>query len=72
MNNNNKVNKHVNTLITYLVLVPLVYFVPEILKDVLPDNKLLSVMVVVGIIVPVISYLVMPFVEYVRDKELNK
>lgn len=55
------VNKHILALINFVALVPLVYFVPEFVQQFLPDIKLLLVMVSVALIVPVISYLVMPF-----------
>lgn len=53
-------NKHLLALINYITLVPLVYFIPAWISPYLPDNKLLQVCIVVAIIVPIISYLVMP------------
>ncbi|AAZ24912.1 MULTISPECIES: hypothetical protein [Colwellia] len=53
-------NKHLLALINYFALVPLVYFIPTWISPYLPDNKLLHVCIVVGIIVPIISYIVMP------------
>jgi hypothetical protein len=53
-------NKHLLALISYLALVPLVYFIPAWISPYLPDNKLLQVCIVVAIIVPIISYIVMP------------
>ena len=53
-------NKHLIALINYVALVPLVYFIPEWLQPYLPTNKLLEVCIVVAVIVPIISYVVMP------------
>jgi antibiotic biosynthesis monooxygenase (ABM) superfamily enzyme len=55
-----KPNQHLVPLITYLALVPLVYFVPDFVAQFLPANKLLNVIVAVGVIVPIISYMVIP------------
>lgn len=56
----NTTNKHLIAFINYLVLVPLVYFVPAWVNPHLPANKLLQVSVDVAIIVLIISYVVMP------------
>lgn len=61
-------NKHLIALINYLALVPLVYFIPAWLQPYLPENKLLQVSIIVAIIVPIISYIVMPL----TMKRLNK
>lgn len=53
-------NKHLIALINYLALVPLVYFIPAWLQPYLPENEFLQVCIVVAIIVPIISYIVMP------------
>jgi len=62
MDNDKQPNKHIMALITFLALVPLVYFIPELIKSALPANKLLNVTVTVGVIVPIVSYIVMPIV----------
>ena len=54
------INHHVITLITFLALLPLVYFIPDVVGQFLPAIKWLNVTVAVGIIVPIISYVVMP------------
>lgn len=58
----NTLNPHVMPLITFLALVPLVYFIPDFIGQYLPQGKLLNVVVAVGIIVPIISYGVIPLV----------
>ena len=58
------ISQHVIALITFLALLPLVYFIPEFVGQFLPAIKWLNVIVVVGIIVPIISYLVMPIANF--------
>lgn len=55
-----QINQHILALITFLALVPLVYYIPEFIGQFLPAIKWLNVVVVVGIIVPIISYVVVP------------
>ena len=62
MKNAEKQNKHLMALITFLALVPLVYFIPDYVAHFLSDNKFVNVVVTVGIIVPIISYIIMPIV----------
>jgi len=61
-------NKHLLALINYIALVPLVYFIPQWLTPYLPENQLVQVCIIVAIIVPIISYIVMP----ITMKFLNK
>lgn len=61
-------NKHLIALINYFTLIPLVYFIPEWVNPYLPANKFLQVCIDVAIIVPIISYIVMP----IAMKRLNK
>ena len=56
----NSPNKHVMALITFLALVPLVYFIPDLIAPFLPEGKLLKVTAALAITVPFISYLVLP------------
>ena len=53
-------NKHLIALITYIALVPLVYFIPQWLNPYLPADKFVQVSADVAIIVVIISYMVMP------------
>jgi len=62
-------NKHLIALINYLALVPLVYFIPAWLQAYLPENKLLQVSIIVAIIVPIISYIVMPLAMKLLNKQ---
>ena len=62
--NNQQISKHTMALFTFLALLPLVYFIPDFVEPFLPNIKWLKVLVVVGIIVPIISYVVLPFVSF--------
>ena len=53
-------NKHLLAIINYFALVPLVYFIPQWLSPYLPENQLLQVGIIVAVIMPIISYIVMP------------
>lgn len=53
-------NTHIMMLINYLALFPLVYFIPEWLAPMIGSNKLVHTALVLAIIVPIISYFVMP------------
>ena len=53
-------NKHLIALINYVALVPLVYFIPAWLSPYLPADNFLQVCIIVAVIVPIISYIVMP------------
>lgn len=55
-------NRHVIALINYVVLVPLVYFIPKWMNPYLPEDMWLQVAANVAVIVVIISYLVMPLV----------
>lgn len=62
-------NKHLIALINYLTLVPLVYFIPAWLTPNLPSDKFLQVCIIVAVIVPIISYIVMPItMKMLRNK----
>ncbi|MCF2857705.1 hypothetical protein L1286_09500 [Pseudoalteromonas sp. SMS1] len=52
-------NTHIVALINYFALLPLVYFIPELIAPYVGANKLIQVAVVVALIVPIISYVVM-------------
>lgn len=66
--NSQPINKHVAALITFIVLLPLVYYVPSIVEKFLPDSKWLNVITAVGIIVPIISYVVIPLAGVIYSK----
>ncbi|WP_096085491.1 hypothetical protein [Agaribacterium haliotis] len=52
--------RHLGALFTFVALVPLVYFIPEFIQPLLPDNKLLQTTAAVAIIVPLIVYIIQP------------
>jgi len=72
MKTNQQINQHVMALITFLALVPLVYFIPEFVEQFLPAIKWLNVVIVVGIIVPIISYVVVPTAHLVLCRHDSK
>ena len=63
------INKHVMALTTFFALLPMVYFIPDVVGQFLPDIKWLNVTVVVGIIVPIMSYVIMPAAHLVLSRE---
>lgn len=63
-------SKHLLALINYIALVPLVYFIPQWLGPYLPANTFFQVLIIVAIIVPIISYVVMPITMKVLLKRL--
>ncbi|TWX67179.1 hypothetical protein ESZ36_12755 [Colwellia demingiae] len=62
-------NKHLLALINYISLLPLVYFIPTWISPYLPENNLLQVCIVLAIIVPIISYIVMPITMKILVRE---
>ena len=58
--NMNSIRSHIMALVTFLTLIPLVYFIPDLIAPYLPENNLVNVVVAVGIIVPIVSYCVAP------------
>ncbi|RJE77710.1 hypothetical protein CWB96_22290 [Pseudoalteromonas citrea] len=58
------INPHLLAFINYVALVPLVYFIPGWIDPYLPSNELLQVCIIVGLIVPIISYVVNPVAAY--------
>ncbi|KXF82832.1 hypothetical protein [Enterovibrio coralii] len=71
MNQPSPPNRHVLALVTFLALVPLVYFIPDAVAHAFPQ-KLMNVIISVGVIVPIISYGVMPAFLRLRALWVNK
>ncbi|PMP00349.1 hypothetical protein BCS89_23555 [Vibrio splendidus] len=70
---NNRPNKHLIALINFLLLIPLVYFIPNLISPFLPVNKLVQVVATVATIVPIISYIAMPItVRYLSRIEAKR
>ncbi len=67
-----KISPHLMALMTYLTLVPLVYFIPPIVGQFLPAIKLLNIAVEVGIIVLIMSYGVMPVAQFFLSRKLSE
>ena len=56
-------NRHLIAFITFVALIPLVYFIPEWVSRFLIADRLGNVIISVAIIVPLISYLVLPLTQ---------
>jgi antibiotic biosynthesis monooxygenase (ABM) superfamily enzyme len=65
------INQHVMAVTTFLALLPLVYFVPDLVAQFLPAIKWLNVTVTVAIIVPIISYVVLPAARLVLSRGIR-
>jgi antibiotic biosynthesis monooxygenase (ABM) superfamily enzyme len=59
-------------LINFMLLVPLVYFIPDLIRPFLPANKLVQVVGTVAAIVPIISYIAMPITMFIRMRYLSR
>ncbi|WP_394175207.1 hypothetical protein [Thalassotalea litorea] len=49
-------NRHMIALLTFIGLLPLVYYIPPFIADNITGNHLLVTVLAVAIIVPIISY----------------
>lgn len=56
--------KHKMSLLTFAGLLIPVYFVPAVLNRMLPDQSVLVTFVAVAIIVCLMSYVIMPFLQW--------
>jgi uncharacterized membrane protein (DUF485 family) len=72
MNRDIAVSKNITVLATYLFLVPLVYFIPPAINQLMTMPKLINVSLSVGIIVLLMSYLIMPVFTQVYLKIMCK
>jgi hypothetical protein len=53
-------NRHLVALFTFIALLPLVHYVPPWITQNISQNRLVVTVLAVAIIVPVISYLMLP------------
>jgi len=60
--NKTQPNKHVMALITFVLLLPLVYFIPEFIATYMSDDRFFVSLISVGVIVPLLSYLLIPLI----------
>lgn len=56
------VNKHIMAMITFIILLPLVYFIPPFVSYNLTSEHLHVTVISVSIIVPLLSYILIPLV----------
>ncbi len=54
--------RHINALFTFIALLPLVYYIPPWLEDHVTDNHLMVTVIALVIIVPLVSYIVLPVI----------
>lgn len=54
-------NRHLMALYTFVVLLPLVYFIPPWVAEHIAAEPLATTVVSVAMIVPLVSYLALPF-----------
>jgi len=53
-------NKHFMAFLTFLLLLPLVYFIPNFIALYISEDRFLVSLISVGIIVPLLSYCLIP------------
>ena len=56
-------NRHLIALITFFALLPLVYFIPPAVATSISDQRWLVTIISVAIIVPIISYIILPIAQ---------
>lgn len=54
-------SRHLVALLTFIGLLPLVYFIPPWVATYISDNQLAMTVIAVAIIVPIITYLWLPW-----------
>ncbi|SFD09977.1 hypothetical protein [Pseudoalteromonas denitrificans] len=59
---NKSLNRHVMAFITFILLLPLVYYIPAFVAKNVSDNDLYITIISVAIIVPVLTYILIPLV----------
>lgn len=60
MNSQQGPNKHIIALITFVALIPLVFYIPLWVETYFAATRLTNVILSLTIIVPIVSYLVLP------------
>lgn len=63
--------KHKMALLTFIGLLVPAYFIPGFLIRILPNNSLLVSVIAVGVIIPLMSYLIMPLLTYLFRRWLE-
>jgi len=60
-------DRHIMTLVIYFGLLPFVYFIPPLVSK-LVDGRLIIIAISLALIVPVMSYLVLPAANKLKSK----
>ncbi|NQY93570.1 MAG: hypothetical protein HRT43_05345 [Campylobacteraceae bacterium] len=63
-------NRHLTAVFTFFALLPLVYFIPPWIASYISSNPLIITFLAVLVIVPVVSYIFMPFLHKL-EKDFN-
>jgi len=56
------INKHIMAMITFVLLLPLVYFIPPFVSHNLTSEHLYVTVISVALIVPLLTYILIPLV----------
>jgi len=66
-------NRHLTAVFTFFALLPLVYFIPPWIAFYISNNQLTITVLAVLVIVPVVSYIFMPFLHKLeRDFKIKR
>jgi len=65
-----KPNNHLMAFLTFILLLPLVYFIPYFIAAYISEDRFLVSLISVGVIVPLLSYCLMPIVLKLLNKYL--
>jgi antibiotic biosynthesis monooxygenase (ABM) superfamily enzyme len=71
LNDQKPPSRHINTLVIYIGLLPLVYFIPPLILKFI-DNRLGVTAISLALIVPVMSYFVLPTANKLISKIMVK
>jgi len=65
-------NRHLTAVFTFLTLLPLVYFIPPWIASYISNNDLIITVLAVLVMVPLVSYIFLPFLHKIDRNWKNK
>ena len=65
-------NRHLTAVFTFLTLLPLVYFIPPLIASYISNNDLVITVIAVLVMVPLVSYVFLPFLHKLERNWKNK
>jgi len=65
-------NRHLTAVFTFLTLLPLVYFIPPWIASYISNNDLIITVLAVLVMVPLVSYIFLPFLHKLERNWKNK